>query len=388
MTPFDRRNFISVSAPPSSRTCGDGFRPAVTVVVVAALLTGVSGALCLPGCGAAGESSGSSSSSSNNATPAETRTPIAAVELSRRDLSRQLSTSAAVEPRAQVRLAARTTGTVESILVEEGDRVERGELLARLDMSEARAELDRARAVEAQAEAVYQRQAELLENRLTSHSEYDQARTDWSVATSVRRLWETRIEFGRITAPLDAVIVERRIEPGEAIEQNDIAFELAAMNELVLRIGVSELDIVHLAVGQRMPVRLDAMPDAPLEGTIRRIYPTAERTSRLITVEILLPPDAHERNVRPGFLGRITVPIDERPDVLAVPAAAVGEDDESIYVYVVSEDRLHRRAIETGATRGQWTEVREGLEEGEIVLATNPIDMSDGEAVRIVGWRG
>lgn len=331
---------------------------------------------------------GASPTSSDANEPSETRTPIAAVELSRRDLSRQLSTSAAVEPRVRIRLAARTTGTIDSVEVEEGDRVREGDLLAQLDMSEALAELDRARAMEAQAEAVYARQAELLESRLTSHSEYDQARTDLSVATSVRRLWETRIAFGRMTAPRDAVIVERFIEPGEAIENNDVAFELAAMDELVLRIGVSELDVVHLEVGQTVPVHLDAMPDTPRDGTIRRISPTAERSSRLITVEILLPPDAHERNIRPGFLGRINIPIDERPDVLAVPAAAIGEDDEGTYVYVVKDDRLKRRAIVVGATRGQWTEVSEGLEDGEIVLATNPIDMSDGEAVRIVGWRG
>ena len=331
---------------------------------------------------------GTAPSGSDANEPGETRTPIAAVELSRRDLSRQLSTSAAVEPRVRIRLAARTSGTIDSVEVEVGDRVRAGDLLARLDMSEALAELDRARATEAQAEAVYARQAELLENRLTSHAEYDQARTDLSVATSVRRLWETRIAFGRMTAPRDAVIVDRFIEPGEAIENHDVGFELAAMDELVLRIGVSELDVVHLEVGQTVPVHLDAMPGTPLEGTIRRIAPTAERASRLITVEILLPRDAHDQNVRPGFLGRINIPIDERPDVLAVPAAAIGEDDEGSYVYVVEDERLKRRAIEVGTTRGQWTEVREGVEEGEIVLATNPIDNSDGEAVRIVGWRG
>jgi membrane fusion protein (multidrug efflux system) len=327
---------------------------------------------------------------SNNANDhrGESRTPIAAVELSLRDLSRELATSAAVEPLVRIRLASRTSGTVKSVHFEEGDRVSKGEVLAELDMSEAKAELARATAVAEQARLAYHRQAELLETRLISPSDYDQSRTDLAVAESEQKLWETRIEFGRITAPRDAVVTHRYIEPGEAIENNEIAFELAAMDELVLRVGVSELDVVHLERGQSVPVRFDAMPESTMQSTIRRIYPTAERQSRLVTVEVALPGDAAERGIRPGFLARIRMPIDERPDVIAVPSAAIGQDGDGQYVYVVSDDRLHRRTVETGATRGQWTQVTEGLDVGEIVLATNPIDMNDGQAVRIVGWRG
>ncbi len=327
-------------------------------------------------------------SNSANANRGEARTPIAAVELSLRDLSRELATSAAVEPRVRIRLASRTSGTVKSVHFEEGDRVTKGEALAELDMSEATAEYARAAAMAEQARLTYQRQAELLETRLISPSDYDQSRTDLAVAESERQLWKTRIEFGRITAPRDAVVTHRYIEPGEAIETNAIAFELAAMDELVLRVGVSELDVVHLERGQSVPVRFDAMSESTMQGAIRRIYPTAERQSRLVTVEIALPEDASDRGIRPGFLARIRLPIDERPDVIAVPSAAIGEDGDGQYVYVVSNDRLHRRTVKTGATRGQWTQITEGLDVGEIVLATNPIDMNDGQAVRIVGWRG
>lgn len=345
--------------------------------------------VCLMGgCGAGADSPDGTGSGSDTNERAEPRTPIAAIELTRRDLSRQLTTSAAVEPRITIRLATQTSGTVERVNFEEGDRVEAGTILAHLDMSEAKAEYDRAKAVEAQARLTYERQAELLENRLISASEYDAARTELSIAESERRLWETRIAFGEIISPRAAVVTERFIEPGEAVENGEIVFELAGMDELVMRAGVSELDVVHLEAGQHVPVRLDAMPDTPLDGTIRRIFPTAERGSRLVPVEISLPPDAAERGVRPGFLGRIRIPIDERPNVLAVPSSAIGEDDDGVYVYVVNDNRLHRRTVSTGTTRGQWTEVTDGLEEGEIILATNPIDMHDGQAVRIVGWRG
>jgi membrane fusion protein, multidrug efflux system len=131
-------------------------------------------------------------------------------------------------------------------------------------------------------------------------------------------------------------------------------------------------------------VELDAIPGVRLAGSLRRIFPGADPASRLTTVEIELPVDANER----GFLARVRMPIDPRPEVIAISTAAIGEDGGERYVLVIAEGRLHRRFIEPGVTRGQWTEVLSGLEAGEIVLATNPVDMSEGQAVRIVGWRG
>ena len=315
-------------------------------------------------------------------------TPVAAIELVRRDLSRQLATSATVQPRARIRLASRTTGTLDAVHVEEGDAVAAGDVLAELDMAEANAELAQAQAQQAQAQQEYARAAELRTQQLISAADYEQHATALNVAESRRRLWQTRVAFGQIVAPRDAVVTARHFEPGEAVETHDTLFELASLDELVVRLGVSELDVVHMQPGQAVPIRLDAMPELELEGTVRRIFPQADVTSRLITVEVALPERAAEHGVRPGYLARVQLAIDQREDVIAVPASAIGEDGDERYVYVIDDDRLHRRVIERGATRGQWTQVTHGLEAGEIILATNPIDMSDGEAVRIVGWRG
>lgn len=314
--------------------------------------------------------------------------PVAAMEIAPRDLSRHLSVSGTVEPRVRIRLASRTSGTLKAVYVEEGDNVAAGQVLAELDVSEEEAELGRARARELQARQDYNRAAEMYARELVSTSEYERQSTNLRVAESERELWETRVDFGRVLAPQDAVVTAKFIEPGEAVASLQTLFELVAMNELVVRLGVSELDVVHLETGQQVPVMLDALPGRTLEGSIRRIWPQADGASRLVTVEVSLPAEASATGVRPGYLARIRMPIDERPDVIAVPAAAVGEAGDSAYVYVIAEDRLQRRLIERGVTRGQWTEVLSGLEPGEIILATNPIDMSEGQRVRIVGWRG
>lgn len=332
---------------------------------------------------------GDGSSQESPAAPrAERSTPVAAIEIQPRDLSRQISLSGTVQPLHHVRLASRTAGTVEAVHHQEGDHVQSGTLLAELDTSEAQAELTRARAQREEAELEYRRVAELRQNRVASPAEYQRARAAREVADSEARLWETRVAFGRITAPRDGVITARQLEPGEAVQAHDTLFELASMESLVIRLGVSELDVVHLRTGQPVPVRLDALPELEIEGELRRIFPMAEHVSRLITVEVALPDSAAASGVRPGYLARIRLDVDARPQALAVPSAALGEDGDARYVYLIRDERLERRAVEPGVTRGPWTEIVSGLTPGDIVLATNPIDMREGQRVRIVGWRG
>lgn len=318
----------------------------------------------------------------------EWRAPVAATEVAPRDLSRVLNVSGTVQARVAIRLASRGSGTVAVVHFEEGDSVAAGTLLAELDVSEQRAELQRADARAAEARFEYERMAELSGRGLVSDADYQRARAALAVTEADRELWRTRVDFGRITAPRATIITARHIEPGEAVQAQQVLFELADLDTLVLHVGVSELDVVHLSEGQVMNVHLDALPDLPLPSNLRRIFPAAVASNRLVTVELALPADAADRGVRPGFLARVRMPVDSRPDVLAVPSSAIGEENGGHYLYVIEDQRLRRRAIETGVTRGEWSEIVEGLQIGEVVLATQPIDMREGQAVRIVGWRG
>ena len=293
-------------------------------------------------------------------------TPIAAYQVSTRDLSRPLRLAATVEPRALISLAARTEGTVQSVAVEEGDRVKTGQMLAQLDVAEAAAELARSEAQMASAKLDFDRAIELRRRGVATQIEYQAADVALQVARSQRDLWLSRVAYGRIEAPQASTIIARHIEAGEAVETQSTLFELADLDQLVL------------------PVTVDALPELRLEGRVRRIFPAAQGSSRLITVEVLLPSSAWDQGVRPGFLARIDAAIDPRPNTLVVPGAAVGSLDNGHYVYVIENDRLVQREISKGISRGRWTEIVNGLEPGETILASNPIDMLEDQQVRIV----
>lgn len=310
--------------------------------------------------------------------------PVRAFVVSRQDLSRRVQVASPVAPLRRIELAARTDGIVSEVLVEAGDRVEQGQLLARLDVSEQRAELARAEAALREAQANFDRLQRLRERNYVDEASFVTSKSELEVAESEVQLWETRVEFGRIVASIDGHVIARMVEPGAAIGRLAPAFELANLDELVVRVGVSELDLEQLRTGDAVPVRVDAVDSqGPIDGIVRRIFPAAEDTSRLVTVEIELP-GAFDRGVRPGYLARADLLVDFREDVLAVPAGSVGVGDRS-YVMVIDEnDELVRRVVDTGVIRGSWREITGGLQSGDRIVSSNPIDLAEGDLVRVV----
>jgi membrane fusion protein, multidrug efflux system len=311
--------------------------------------------------------------------------PVQVYLVAPRDLSRSVQVSAPVESLTTVRLAAQTSGVVTRVHVETGDLVSSGDVIAELDVREAEAELAQARANLAEQQVNYERLARLSSEGFVDAASFEVARTRVDSAQATVQLWQTRVDFGRVMATLNGVVTARHVEPGEAVSQYAPLVTLADMESLIVRFGLSELDVASLTPGMPVPVTIDALPDSPqLAATIRRIAPTTEGPSRLVAVEVALPADAHAR-VRLGYLARATIAVDQRPGVLAIPLGAVAIDAAGSFVMVVDEDlRLARRTVEPGLARGEWREVVSGLKVGDAIVTSNPADLIEGERVRVV----
>jgi RND family efflux transporter MFP subunit len=331
---------------------------------------------------ACGRSGGESASP---AVRSERALPVQIIAVEARDLSRIVQVAAPVEPFRTIRLAARTEGILTEVRVEAGDAVRAGELLARIDVREQQAELARARARLHEKRAHLDRLNQLKARNYIDAASVEAATAELEIAASEVTLWQTRVDFGTVTSTIDGTVVARYVEPGEAIARHGPLFSIADLSSLVVRVGISELDVRNLKPDDNVTLQIDALAEQnPLAGTIRRIFPAAETDSRLITVEIALP-DAPRFGVRPGYLARVQLQVDRRAQVLAVPAGSVAEAAGDYFVMVVDgQDRLERRPIEPGIIRGAWREVRAGLEPGDRVVSANPMEMTAGARVRVV----
>lgn len=313
--------------------------------------------------------------------------PVAAIETQPRSLARVVTVTGPVEPIRTVSVNALAAGTVLRVLVEEGNVVRRGQLLAELDGREVAAQLQRARAILANAEAEYRRAEQLRAGGLNSAAALDVARSAFETARADADLWQTRFDFTRITAPVAGVVTAKRVERGGAVSANDTMFDVADVSQLVVRVQISELDVVRLEPGRAVTLQLDAYPHMRVAGRIRRIFPSAEPASRLVPVEVVLGAAPRGVIVRPGFLARVELALEERTNVLAVPAAAIGTSEGALFVYVIEADTLSRRPVVAGLTAGGWIEVTRGLAVGEQVVSSGHANLRPGAVVRIVGDR-
>jgi RND family efflux transporter MFP subunit len=315
---------------------------------------------------------------------AERQLPVRAYTVARRTLERQVQVAGTVEPLRSIQLAARTDGVVERVDVETGDRIRSGQLLAVIDVREQQAELARAEAALREARTNFERLDALRDRDFVDQASVARAQAALDVAESEVALWKTRIDFGRIVASIDGVVIERRIEPGAAVARLTPAFELADLDQLVLRLGVSELDAAGVTVGAMVPVSIDALGEVAVEARVRRVFPSADRSSRLVTVELALPDAYAKHGVRPGYLARARFTIDRRRDVLAAPSAAVALGTEPYVMVIGTDRRLQRRPVRVGVVQGDWREVVDGIVEGEQLVASSPLDLAAGDAVRVV----
>jgi RND family efflux transporter MFP subunit len=309
--------------------------------------------------------------------------PVATVTVGRRDLARTVAVAAPVEPLRTIGVNSQTSGSVLAVHVQEGDRVAAGRLLAQLDAREAEAQLARARALLDAARAAFERDSQLHANTIVTDAELERSRSAYTVARSDAELWETRGAFTRITAPSAGIVTAKHVEAGTAVSPNQRLFDLADVSLLVVRVQLSELDVVHLAPGAAVTVRLDAYPGARLDGTVRRIFPSADPQSRLVPVEIALGRRPAGVEMRPGFLARVEFALDRRRAVLAVPASAVGVATSGPFAYVVQDDTLAQRALTLGLTVEGWVEVTAGLTEGERVVVSGHTNLRPGARVQV-----
>lgn len=339
-------------------------RPALVALstVLASLLSG-----CGPDSGAAAPA----------APPPQVRT----LRLAPEDVVLTTTVVGTLEPSARVVVAAQEEGVVTAVAVREGDRVAAGDLVVKLDDRRIRAELAEAEArlLDARAQA---RRAKALEgDGLISPSDADTIRASEAMAEARAELLRTRASFTRITAPVSGVVLARRVEVGNLASARTPLVELAAGAGLLLRVPVSELEVVHLRPGDAATVRVDALPDVSLDARIARVFPAAEGTTRQVTVELSLadPPAA----VRPGFLARARMVLEKRRGVLLVPEAALQRGSETPYfVWVLDGDTARVRPVEPGERVDGRVVVRKGLAAGDEVVVEGLVRLRDGGPAR------
>jgi HlyD family secretion protein len=331
-----------------------------------------------------------------------------------------LNASGYVVAQRKAAIAPKTTGSLEWLGVEEGNRVRAGQVMARLEnrdvtaardqaaagIATARSTLEQARAELNDATLAYKRQKELLGQGIVAQADFDAAEARYrkaqggvagaeagvKAAQAALRGAETAIEYTLIRAPFDAVVLTKDADVGDIVTPIGAAANakaavvtIADMGSLQVEADVSEANLEKIRVGQPCEIQLDALPEARFPGVVHMIVPTADRSKATVLVKVrflqldkrILP----EMSAKVAFLER-PVKEGERKARTAVNSAAVVSREGRKVVFLVTGEKVVETEIRTGAAIGDMTEVLGGVKAGDKV-AVKPLEkLKDGSKIK------
>jgi RND family efflux transporter MFP subunit len=334
-----------------------------------------------------------------------------------------LDASGYVTARRQATVSAKITGKVTEVLIEEGQRVEEGAVLARLDPTEARAQLGltqaqltaarsqlgEIQAQLAQAERDHIRAQELARRELVSLQSLDaalaqrdmlrarllSAQEQVRVARENVDVAQVQLDNTVIRAPFSGVVTAKAAQPGEMISPISAGGgftrtgigTIVDMDSLEIQVDVNESFINRVTPGQPVEATLNAYPDWKIPAAVIAIIPTADRAKATVKVRIAIkakdPRLVPDMGIRVAFLDANPTRAAAPPAGVIVPTEAVRGDGTAAVVFVYADGKVERRAVSLGRSSGASRHLLTGVREGERVVLSPPESLKGGDAVRL-----
>jgi membrane fusion protein (multidrug efflux system) len=309
-------------------------------------------------------------------------TPVKVSKPERQLMTNEIQYDGNVVAIQQTSIVSKVSGSLEQVLVDIGDAVQKNQVLAVIDSVESYQQALEAEATYGNNELNYQRTKELLDQNLVAKEVLDNAETAMKTSKAIYELAKTTLGYTRILAPFSGYITSRYVDPGALISANNTElFTLMDLSSLKVTINVLEKDTPLIPTLKKAAIVADALPEIKFEGKIARYSHAVDQTTRTMKVEIDVPNS--NLLLKPGMFVTATIIISEHPDAITVPTAAAMKDNQGSYVYVVEEDIARRAPVQTGIQQNNMTEIVSGLTGDEDVITTGQHLARDGAPVKV-----
>ncbi|MCU7906168.1 MAG: efflux RND transporter periplasmic adaptor subunit [Candidatus Thiodiazotropha sp. (ex Epidulcina cf. delphinae)] len=287
-----------------------------------------------------------------------------------------------LKARRTVRIFNQEEGRITALPYFEGDRIERGELIARLEDELLKAELEKTIATTRQMRINLKRQQGLAKRKAVSEDELVRARTDLSVAEAEQRVLRARLGYTRITAPFTGLVSRRLVEPGDVVPRHTHLMTMIDPDSLVTRILVSDLLLPQLKLGDPVTARIDGLGERRFPGRIVRIHPELDERTRMGLIEVALDPVP--AGARSGQLCRVTLKTADLSRI-SIPFNALRRDNSGEYVYRLDSERQAQRiSVNSGLRIADRIEILRGLAQGDRIITKGFLELQEGMTVEPV----
>src|SRR5258705_6709793 len=326
-------------------------------------------------------------------------TPGDLARVEAKSIARWLPVSGTVQPVRQATVKAKVSGDVRQITVREGESVQSGQLLARIDTADLESKLiermgalESAKAKLALAEKNRATNNALLKQNFISQNAYDNSESSLSVAQGSVKSAEAQVQIARnalkdaiATSPLTGVVAKRHVQPGEKVAFDSPLVTVVDLKDLELQAMVPAVDVPELAIGKMVELTIDGFGERKFNGRIERMNPSTEPGTRAILVYVGIP--NVDGALRGGMFATGRIPLAASAPVATLPATAVRTEGGQTYVWTVENGKLVKRGVVTGRRdeAAGTIEVRTGLPKDVPVLAARFDNLKDGAPAIVKG---
>jgi membrane fusion protein (multidrug efflux system) len=315
----------------------------------------------------------------------EPKIPVVVTTAVLDDMPAFLDGSSTLEAEEAVEIVSEATGVVAEILVEEGDRVRKGQTLARLAYEEIELAERKAHAEMEKLRADYARSEALAREELIAEEDYQTVRFDLQRAEIDWRQRKLELERTWIQAPISGTITERLINLGALVRENSAVFRIVDFNSLVAPVFVPEKYLPNLRVSQQARIRTRGSGTKIVGGRILRISPIVDAESGTVKLTVAID---QKSGLRPGMFANVQIVLDTHENVVVIPKKALVFDDEMPHAFVVEEGTASKRRLELGYQDSERAEIVSGLQPGESIVLVGQSALKDGSPVEVQEGEG
>ena len=309
--------------------------------------------------------------------------PVEVATLGQGQIESILRFSTNLEAENDVQVFSEAARKVTQLLVEEGDKIRKGQVLIRLQSEAQQTELARVQSQLAKAKVEFERQTRLYEQELISVDEYNEA--TYALEQLELALSDAKRELGYtdVRAPITGTLTERFINVGDHITVNQHLFDITDFNSIVARIYVPEKELSRLRVGQDARIFAEAAGTGEKRGTVDRIAPRVDPRSGTVKVTVAIPPT---EGLLPGMYVTVELITDVHEEAVLVPKKALVYDADQLFVFRVKDNDIVERLLIKAALEDRDNIEPTGiLELGDRIVIAGQASLKDGSKIRLVG---
>ncbi|MBI5727567.1 MAG: efflux RND transporter periplasmic adaptor subunit [Ignavibacteriales bacterium] len=287
--------------------------------------------------------------------------------------------TATLEGAEQANVVAKLAERITTLPVTVGIAVKKGQVVATLDKAGASTQYFQAEAAFQNSAKDFERMRSLLKEGAIAQQMFDGVQTQYNIAKANFDAVKSMVE---ITAPIDGIVSSISVKVGDNANPMMPIMVIAKVSSLKAIINVGESDIAFLNTGQKVMLYSDIKPEEQFLAAISEISRSADIQSRSFEVKAVFPNTA-SKWLHPGMFCKVKATLQSKDNIVLVPVAALNMKDDKQFVYVVNNGKAEERAVTTGLTNGEQTEIVSGLQEGDVIITVGSANVQPGSPVRV-----